>query len=328
MSERPSFDPQIQSENIAFDPEAMVACSGCSRLNPPNRLKCIYCAKELAIEVADAASIKPTLRKLELWERGFNLVVGAKLAKPDIKGVGAFLSLDREDVAAVLDNETPLPIARVESENEALIVQERLSQFGVACSIVSDADLAADKPPVRLSRIDFLEGHLALTDFNTSKVVEIDAGEFVLLVPGVLSASKVDSLEKKRRGRETKVIDETATASDETLLDIYTRADPTGYRVHLAGFDFSCLGVDKGLLAGENLRLLIVRLKEHLPNAQLVGDYASVRQALGQVWEVESRKDSRGLQRSGFGKVEFGAVASTNNLNQFTKYSRLQWHLL
>ncbi|MEO6051490.1 MAG: hypothetical protein ABIP78_09185 [Pyrinomonadaceae bacterium] len=69
-------------------------------------------------------------------------------------------------------------------------------------------------------------------------------------------------------------------------------------------------------------------MKEHAPNAKLDNTYAKVRHALSDVWLIESRKESQGLIRSGFGKREFGAIASSSNLNQFTKYSRLQWHLL
>lgn len=328
MSERPAFDPQIQTENITFDPAAMIACDQCRRTNPPNRLKCIYCGAELAIAVEDAATIKPTLRKLELWEHGFNLIVREKMPQPDVPGIAGFLSMDTTDVSTITHTDTPVPIVRVESEKEAVIVQKRLSQFGVGCAIVSDIDLAADKPPVRLGRIDLIDGRIVLTDFNTGKLIDVDGHEIALLVPAMVTASKVDSLEKKRRGGKTKLLDETATASDEMLLDIYTRHDPAGYRVHLAGFDFSCLGQDKGLLAGENLRLLIVRLKDRYPNAKLINTYTSVRHALDLVWEIESRKDSAGLRRAGFGKVEFGSTASTSNLNQLTKYSRLQWHLL
>lgn len=328
MPETPKFDPLIQTENIAFDPEAMIGCSGCGRLNPPNRLKCIYCAGQLAIDAVDTSAIKPTLRKLELWEHGFNLIVRASTPGADAAEAGRFLSMENDDVTAILTAGTPLPIARVESEQEALLVQDRVSRFGIGCSIVSDADLIPERPPVRLSAIEFLDGGIAITDFNTNKRNEIDGGDVRVLVAGAINVDRVDSLEKKRRGKKSKIIDETATASDETLLDIYTRSDSTGFRIHLAGFDFSCLGDDKGLLAGENMRLLIVRLLEHLPNAKFVNDYASVCHLLDGIWEVETRKDSKGLQRSGFGKVEFGSVASSNNLIQFTKYSRLQWHLL
>jgi hypothetical protein len=304
----------------------MIGCEACERMNPPNRLKCIYCGKALAIAVKDAASIKPTWRKLELWERGYNLITRERLPQPDVAGAASFLLVEPDSVSAILDAGTPLPMARVESEKEATIVQDRLSQFGIACSVVSDADLAADKPPVRLSSVEFLEGRLALTDFNTGERNEIDAAEFRLFVTGMICVDRVDSIEKKRRGGKTRLIDETATASDEMLLDLYA-CDKIGYRVHLAGFDFSCLGEDKGLLAGENLRRLIVRLAEHLPNAKLVTDYPSVKHVLDHVWEMEARKHSKGLQRAGFGKVEFGSTASSNNINQFTKYSRLQWHL-
>ncbi len=328
MPESPTFDPRIQTENIAFDPGSMVTCEACGRSNPPNRLKCLYCAKELQIEAAAASAVKPNLRKLEMWERGFNLVVRERMPQPDAAAAAKLLAIETDDLTSTLDTGVPLPIVRVETEREATIVQERLAQFGIACSIVSDRDLAPDKLPVRLSAIHFADGRLLLTDFNTSEIAEIAVDDFVLVVPGTVISDRVDSLEKKRRGKKPKLLDETAMASDEMLLDIYTRRDATGYRIHLTGFDFSCLGDDKGLLAGENMRLLIVRLIERLPNAKLVNDYTEIRHELDGVWEIESRKDSRGLQRSGFGKVEFGSTASSSNLDQFTRYSRLQWHLL
>ncbi len=328
MSETPVFDPQIQTEKIAFDAAEMIACEVCGRMNPPNRLKCMYCARELAIAVEDIAGIKPTLRKLEPWERGYNLIVREGSAAANVAAMAHLLLSDPEDVETVVTSGVPLPIARVESEMEALLVGDRLAGLGLMCSVVSDESLAAERPPVRLSALGMADGQLTLRDFNTGGSSVIDADRFALLVPGMVTAGRVDSLEKKRRGRKTKLLDETATASDGMLLDIYTRDDPTGFRVYLAGFDFSCLREDMGLLAGENLRLLIVRLVEYLPNVRLVNNYDSVRHALDRVWEVATRKDSQGLQRAGFGKVEFGSVVSSSNLSQFTKYSRLQWHLL
>ena len=238
------------------------------------------------------------------------------------------MSIETKNIAAILDAGEPLPLARVESENQALIIQTGLSQLGLKCSLISDADLGADKPQIRLSGIEFLDTCIALIAFNTGGVTDIKADDLALIVPGLITASRVDTLEKKHSRGRTKLIDETATASDESILDLYTRHGATGFRVHLAGFDYSCLGDDKGLLATENLRRLAVVLKERAPNARLVKNYKAVRHALGAVWEVETRKDAKGHQRSSFGKAGFGAVASTSNLNQFTKYSRLQWHLL
>jgi hypothetical protein len=297
-------------------------------MNPPNRLKCIYCARELEIKIENVAAIRPVLRKLEAWERGWNVIVRGIDAQIDTVKIAKFLSMEVVDLATILDTASPLPLARVESEAEAAILLTGMERFGLKCLIVSDAELAAEKPPVRLSRIDFPDGRIILKDFNTAKVTEFESDELELIVTGLITGSKVAKLEKRQRRGKTKLLDETVSTTDEMIVDIYSRRDRNGHRVHPAGFDFSCLGANKGLMAVENLRRLIVVLRHHAPNAKLVDDYKSIRHALAGIWEIESRNDPQGLQRSGFGKVEFGKVASANNLTQFTKYSRLQRHLL
>jgi hypothetical protein len=116
--------------------------------------------------------------------------------------------------------------------------------------------------------------------------------------------------------------------ADETLIDIYTRNDPTGYRIYMTGFDFSCLGEAKGMLAGENMRLLVTMLSEVTPSMRTISDHSQIKHLLGDIWEVESRKESQGARRAGFASKVFGSVQTTNDLSQFTKYSRMQWHLL
>jgi hypothetical protein len=328
LNNPPAFDPRIQTENLAFDAKELVGCSGCGRLNPPNRLNCVYCGHELEIKDENAAPIKPHLRKLELWERGWNVIVHAADAQVDAGKIALLLSMEADDLNSILVAGTPLPLARVESENEAAILSTRLERFGLQCRTVSDADLGGERPPVRLAGIDIRDGRIALKHFNTGFVAMIDYDDLAVIVPGLIAGSRIDTIEKKGRRGKKKLLDQTATTSDESILDIYSRDDEIGFRVHLAGFDFSCLGDDMGLLATENLRRLIDVLKESAPNARVVNNYASVRHALGIVWELESRKDPQGLQRSGFGKRDFGTVISSSNLNQFTKYSRLQRHLL
>lgn len=323
-----AFDPRIQTEDIAFKPDEMQPCGACKRLNPPTRLRCLYCGAEVEVKPENAVLIKPASRKLEPWERGFNVILREPITdeQANFTKIASFLSTEPNDVRVILDAMAPLPLARVESQVEADVLIAGLARLGLKCSILADSDMADDRLPVRLSNIELLKRGIAVTDFNTRAVTEIN--DLALIIPGLLTTNKVDSIEKKGRRGKTKVIDETATASDESILDLYSRHDPVGYRVHLTGFDFSCLGDDKGLIAVENMRRLVVVLKEHAPNARVVSDYKKVRQALGQVWNIESRKDPQGLKRSGFGKREFGTVASTSNLRQFTKYSRLQWHLL
>jgi hypothetical protein len=49
---------------------------------------------------------------------------------------------------------------------------------------------------------------------------------------------------------------------------------------------------------------------------------------LNRVWEVEEKRDSKGLQRKSFGGMNLESIITVSNLAQFNKYSRLQRHLL
>lgn len=320
---------QIRTEKIAFEPEEMLACSGCGRANPPNRLKCFYCAKELEVKAGNVARIKPDLRKLESWEKGFNLISLASHHPNEIALAEAakLLSHDTAEMKTIFDVGSALPLARVETEREAEILVDCLKQIGVECSIVSDEQLQPDRLPTRLRSLQFKIDKLVAVDFNTAKTVEIAKDDLALIVKGTIFQSKTESIKKLKRGGKGEILDETPTASDEIFIDIYRRDDPPGFRILPHGFDFSCLGDAKGILAVENMRSLIVALKEFASGARLVTDYNAVKAALGHVWEIEERKDHQGLRRHGFGKREMGHVASSNNINQFTRYSRLQWHL-
>lgn len=323
-----SFDPNIQSEDIAFSNAEMIACNGCGRLNPPNRFNCIYCAHALELSPSRAASARVTGRKLEAWERGFNVILLEQSGDgQSITQAADLLGFDIETLSQIAASETPLPVARVESKAEAETILTHLMGLGLACSIVSDDDLAIEKPHIRLAGLEFTHADLVLINFNTGERTVIAWNDLRLIVCGILTKDRVDSLEKKRRGGKTKLIDQTATSSDEQIFDLYRRNDATGFRVYQAGFDFSCIGENMGLLATENMRMLIADLRQRAPEAMCVNSYGQVRHLLNDIWEIESRKDFHGLQRSGFGKVESASVASTSNLTQFNKFSRMQAHL-
>jgi hypothetical protein len=103
----------VQAEEIAFKPEDMISCGACRRTSPPNRLACFYCGKPLEISDAQAKNLKPNLRKLEVWEKGFNLIY-----KPDEKGksfekAAKFISLEAEMLEKICAAKTVLPLARV-----------------------------------------------------------------------------------------------------------------------------------------------------------------------------------------------------------------------
>ncbi|HQU83960.1 MAG TPA: hypothetical protein PKY59_12570 [Pyrinomonadaceae bacterium] len=323
-------DMPIQTENIAFKAEEMVLCEKCRRNNPPNRLKCFYCAADLQLSSEQSESVKPVLRKLEMWEKGFNLII-----QPDATNFGEIntaeiaknTGFESEIVQRIVEAKKSVPLARVESENEAAIVQKILRKNGLETKIVSDESLSLNKFHRRLRGIEFFENNLILILFNQDEIVEISREDLILIVTGAIFERKTESVEKRKKG-ENKILDATETASDEMLIDIYSKNDAVGFRILSKGFDFSCLGAEKTMLATENMKRLSTKLKEFSPNAKIVSDYLSVREILGNVWEVETRKDSLGLKRHSFGKFDLANVSSSNNLQQFTRFSRLQRQFL
>lgn len=320
----------VQTENIAFAPEEMISCGKCARTNPPNRLKCFYCGAELEMTAEQAANIKPNLRKLENWEKGYNLIYAPNPNGENelvLTETAKILNLESEDLQKILQTKQILPLARVESEKEAQITASKLSERGFNISIVGDETLAADKLPTRLRSLEFDDDKIILIFFNSDEIAEIKREDLVLIVSGAIYERKTESIEKRKKG-ESKILDATETASDAGLIDLYSRANSNGYRVLANGFDFSCLETEKGILAVENLKRLAAKLREFAPNAKFVGDYFAVREVLGNVWEIEQRKDSLGLKRHSFGKFDFSNLATSNNMQQFTKYSRLQWQIL
>ncbi len=326
MEATPGFDPSIQTEKLAFDAGQMVECGSCRRSKPPNRLGCLYCGSMLEMEMLDPIAVRPGFRKLDPWERGYNLVSKPR-ADPEITDfsqAASVLSIAEADLQAILRSPVPVPLCRVENEAEAASVHKVLAKIGIESSVVSDLELAADKPPIRLAGIEISESDVTMITFNSRREIGIALAEIVLLVEGIISVSSIDQVEKRKLGGRSQPLGDVSTVSDEPLLDIYSSADTVGYRVQTTGFDFSCLGNEKGLLAADNLKKLENRLTAVCFNSKFVTEYRLLRPTLGSVWEVEMRRDPKGLQRTGFGKREFGAVTSTSNLDQFTKFSRLQ----
>ena len=72
------------------------------------------------------------------------------------------------------------------------------------------------------------------------------------------------------------------------------------------------------------MKRLIETLRTRGSNVKVVDDYRRIRPLLNGIWDIESRKDPTGPQKVGFGKREFGVVHSTSNVEQFTRFSRLQ----
>jgi hypothetical protein len=324
-------DLPIQAENLAFKPEEMIFCQKCERKNPPTRLACFYCGEQFEFSETQSGFIKPNLRKLENWEKGFNLIYSpgpqifddAKLSEN-----AKILKCEKEFLQKMIGVQKYLPLARTESEKEAEIVQTRLRELGAETLIVSDESLNIEKSARRLRGIEFYDGKIILILFNQNEIVEISNNDLVLIVTGAIFERKIEATEKRVKKADSKIVQTSETSSDEFLIDIYSRENMTGYRIFAKGFDFSCLEAEKEILAAKNLKKLVLKLISAAPEAKFVDDYLRLRQSLGNVWQVEEKTDSQGMKREGFGKFNLGNVTTINNLSQFTKYSRLQWQLL
>lgn len=316
---------KIQTENIAYAADELVTCPKCARTNPPTRSDCFYCGAGLEVPEELARRARPSLRALEAWEPGFNIVVETA-TDPDSAAVARLLKCEREFVDRVVGCGRAVPIIRVESAPEADIIRGELALKGIEARIVSDDSLAVETPPRRLRAIEFGESRFRLYPFNDDTVFEIAADAIDALVTGAIFEKAVTATEKRKKGK-TRMLDASETASDEPLLDIYVRDDPFGFRILTAGFDFSCLGDEKTMIARDNLRRLAAKLAE-TSGGRLVDDYVALRAVLGEVWEVDVRKDSQGMKRSSFGKFDLVSVSKSSNLNQFNKFSRLQRQLI
>ena len=317
----------IRSEEIGFAPEAMVVCEKCGRSSAPNRETCMYCGDSLAGRTAE---VKLNIRQPESWENGFNVVVlksDVDNTEPAARTIASLLKTEIEAVRAILASGKQLPIARVGSEVEAELFVKKLAGFGIETTVVSDETLTPATNPVRLRSLQFRDDELVLELFGKPGTERLQRDDLVLIVAGLLIETRTESIEKRKR-RETKTVSEVQTSSDMAVVDLYSRSDPTGWRIPATGFDFSCLGPAKSLVAGKNMESLISTLLRFFPSAKLVNDYANMRSMLDYSWPDESRVDALGFQPAGVARKGLSKIFTTNNSLQFIKYSRLQWHLL
>jgi hypothetical protein len=324
-------DLPVTAETPGFKPEEMVACEKCSRQNPPTRLKCFYCGEQLSLGSAQAELAAPTLRQMEVWEKGFNVILTGKhqpLPGDDIGGIAKLLKREAPEIKSILDKNEALPLVRTDSLAEAEIIRQRLLKSGVETFIWPDEEAGLDQLIRRLRGLEIGEDLITFLPFNKGAAETLPREDLVLMVTGSIFAKRITSTEKRRKNEEKQVVESSETSADEPVIDIYGKDDGIGWRVQTTGFDFSCLGTEKSLLAVENIKRLVGFISGKAPNAKVVSDYLKVRSTLGRVWENGQKMASHKWQRESMGKFHFDNVTAVDNVAQFTKYSRLQWRLL
>ncbi|HVF87468.1 MAG TPA: hypothetical protein VM866_07750, partial [Pyrinomonadaceae bacterium] len=134
-------------ESRGFASDQMVACEECARANPPTRMNCLYCGAALPSDDARAALRRPSLRRMEEWEGGVNIILmpgGDESASPEAFNAAAdLLRLEAARVNEMWLKRRPLPLARVSSPGEATLIKKRLDALRLHSEFVSDELLAA-----------------------------------------------------------------------------------------------------------------------------------------------------------------------------------------
>lgn len=324
-------DPQtidgipIRSEQIGFSADDLISCGKCAKANPPNRLSCFYCgeALEMPAEIADGIRYKPS--EIEDWEPGANIIVTGGLAGVDPESIASAVAFDGDLAATVPKLEPPFPLFRVRPE-EAIQVGGRLERLGLSVECVEDRSLALSRPLVRLKGLTFGADSLTFHPFNAAEASIANVSEIVLIVAGSIVTTTSESKLKKTR-KELKEFDEHLSSLDHAVIDIFTRPDEIGFRILPHGFDFSCLGERKSLIAGENVKVLLDTLRELITGAVFDSSYSSKSAILDQVWPRTVANTSKGIERNWFG-VQRALGSTTSNEEQFTRYSRMRRKLL
>lgn len=276
---------------------------------------------------------KPVLRPPEKHQLGYNnILLPQDQVKPEevIGEAAKLLKLSPENVVELMSQSAPMPVARTASREEAELVSARLRDLGLDCLTLSDEELGisfSDKVVKRVRSMTFSDDYLAIYQAGAAEVTEALWADIVLIVPGRLFETRLEIKERKTRKTENEILDTSEFFKDEAVVDFYTAGHSSTWRVSATGFDFSCLGSEKALVANENIGKLQRLIVGKAVNAQVDGSYARMRNLLELAWGTQPESQSSGWRRERPGKLSVGMATTRSNESQFTRYSRLRYVL-
>ncbi|HVF28690.1 MAG TPA: hypothetical protein VM943_10645 [Pyrinomonadaceae bacterium] len=315
-------------EARGFTPDQMVACEECVRANPPTRMNCLYCGAALPTDDGHAALRRPSLRQMEEWEGGINIILmpggGDNASREAFNEAADLLRLESARVNEMWLKRRPLPLARVSTSDEAALIKERLDALGLRSEVVPDESLAAFSPPRRVRQMDL--GIEALTFRAGAGGDEHVVGweDVTAFVLGRIFNKRVEVEERgSLPGVEKEIAEARELKFDEAVLDVYTKDFDVSWRINADNFDYSCLGARKTLLAKDNFVTLTDALRSRAGAAFFDDYYLELRHLLFPAWPLGERTESRGLRRERPGKFNTEAITHVSNEAQFTRYSRL-----
>lgn len=314
-----------------FTAEELIACEKCLRANAPTRMNCLYCGAALPATERTAELRRPTLKKLEEWEQGVNVVLlprgGGGRPPEAVEEAASFLRMDATRLSEIVETRCALPLARASSVEEAELITKRLGALGFDVEALSDEELT--RTPSRARALAFDGDMLLCFSSLDAEPRRLPLKEIALLVVGRVVTKRVEVAERRAKlSSRSDIAESREFAADESVLDIYAgEADDEGFRIMADNFDYSCLGVGKGLLARDNFGVLIEAIRERAPTAILDEEYARLRGLLSGVWPSSERTESLGLRRGRPGRFSTQAVTTLSNETQFTRYGRMRLHV-
>jgi hypothetical protein len=328
----PFLGPVEPSEPLGFPAEQMIRCEECLRINPPTRVSCLYCVAPLPVTESSARLRKPVLRQPEKHELGYNnilLPVQSNVTTESVSEAAALLKLSRENVEQLMSQDVAVPVARTASREEAELVTLRLRDLGLTCLTVSDEELglaSSDNVLKRVRAMSFDDEDVVIYH-SGSEQTSFTWSEVILILPARLIETTMEIKERLTRKKENEILETNEFFRDEVVIDFYTAAHSFTWRIGGSGFDFSCLGTEKALVANENIARLQRLIVTKAVNARFDDSYQRVRNLLELVWSTQPETQSSGWRRERPGKLSIGVATTKSNEPQFTRYSRLRHYL-
>ena len=327
----PFLGPVEPSEPQGFSPDQMIRCEECLRANPPTRVSCLYCVAPLPLTEASARLRKPVLRPPEKHQSGYNNILlpqDQAISAEVLAEAATLLKLSEENFHEILSQALPLPVARTASREEAELVGERLRDLGMRSLMLSDHDLGlTDNAVKRVKSMIFEDEYLVMQQSGAAEEIIVQWSDIVLLLPARLFETRFEVTERMTRKPENEILDTSEFFRDEAVIDFYTSAHAFTWRVSANGFDFSCLGNDKALVANENIGRLQRLMVAKAVNVEVDDSYRRVRNVLQLAWAMEAETQSSGWRRERPGKLSVGMATTKSNESQFTRYSRMRYYL-
>ena len=323
----PFLGPVEPSEPLGFPAEQMIRCEECLRANPPTRVSCLYCVAPLPVTESSARLRKPVLRQPEKHQLGYNNIllpvegVGTEI----VADAATLVKLPAENVQQLMSQNVPMPVARTVSREEAELVTLRLNDLGLRCMTVSDEELGSSSSVKRVRAMSFDDERVVIYHSGTEET-SVMWSDVILILTARLIETRLEIKERMTRKKENEILETNEFFRDEAVIDFYSKTHSFTWRVGATGFDFSCLGSEKALVANENISRLERFIVAKAVNAKLDDSYQRVRNLLELAWSTQPETQSSGWRRERPGKLSVGVATTKSNETQFTRYSRLRRH--